>query len=335
MLGRRSKKRIAIVRDPVYKDSPLDELDVLAQAQGVSEALLSLGYEVKILPFFLKIVPFRRTLERVKPTCIFNLVETIEGDGRIIHIAPTLFDHLGVPYTGAKTEAIFFTSHKVLAKKWMNLVNIPTPEWVMRGQGSSGNLPFPAHYIIKPLWEDASVGIDKESVVMASCLEELYSLIAKREQKIGKVCFAGRYIDGREFNISLLANENGVDVLPPAEIRFNFPEGMFKIVDYKAKWDVSSFEYKKTNRSFNFDKSDNALLEKLKEISRQCWDVFGLKGYVRVDFRVDKEGNPWVLEVNANPCINPDSGFVAATAKAGLSYAKAIERIVDDALARP
>jgi D-alanine-D-alanine ligase len=334
MLGRRSKKRVVVLRDPVYTNSPLDELDVLVQAQGVSEALISLGYDVKILPFPLKIVPFRRAIEKLNPVCIFNLVETVEGDGRIIHIAPALFDHMGVPYTGAKTEAIFITSHKVLSKKWMAFSDVPTPEWVMHDQMSQGTIPFPAHFIIKPLWEDASVGIDKESVVMANSLEELRSLLEMRAQKINKVCFAERYIDGREFNLSLLAHKDGVDPLPPAEIRFGFPQGMFKIVDYKAKWDVNSFEYKKTNRSFNFDKSDNALLEKLRDISRSCWKVFDLTGYARVDFRVDKDGNPWVLEVNANPCINPDSGFVAATKKVGLSYAQAIERIVDDALAR-
>jgi D-alanine-D-alanine ligase len=62
--------------------------------------------------------------------------------------------------------------------------------------------------------------------------------------------------------------------------------------------------------------------------------LFRLDGYARVDFRVDESGRPWVLEVNANPCLSPDAGFAAALAEAGLGYEAAVERLIDDALER-
>jgi D-alanine-D-alanine ligase len=72
------------------------------------------------------------------------------------------------------------------------------------------------------------------------------------------------------------------------------------------------------------------LSEKIKEIALKCWHVFGLKGYARVDMRIDKDENPYVIEVNANPCMSPDSGLVAATTEAGLLITEVLQRIIGD-----
>jgi D-alanine-D-alanine ligase len=143
--------------------------------------------------------------------------------------------------------------------------------------------------------------------------------------------FVEEFVDGREFNLSVLAGPDGPQVLPPAEIIFtNFPEGKPKVVGFSAKWKEDSFEYKNTHRTFDFKPSDEQLLAKLMSLAKQCWNVFGLNGYARVDFRVDKNGNPCVLEVNANPCISPDSGFFAACKQAGIPFKDAVKRIVND-----
>jgi D-alanine-D-alanine ligase len=59
-----------------------------------------------------------------------------------------------------------------------------------------------------------------------------------------------------------------------------------------------------------------------------------VNGYARVDFRCDEHGNPWILEVNSNPCVSPNAGFMAAMERAGYSYDEAVERLLDDALSR-
>jgi len=121
-------------------------------------------------------------------------------------------------------------------------------------------------------------------------------------------------------------------MLPPAEMRFiDYPPGKWKVVGYRAKWDESSFESLHTQRSFEFPKSERPLLQNLMDIARRCWHLFGLRGYARVDFRVDERNQPWVLEINANPCLSPDAGFVAAASQSGLSYRQVVERIVQDA----
>ena len=325
-------KSIVILHHPLPIDAAPDEEDVLVQAAAVSEALASLGYHPSILPFELDLSVFGPLLKQLDPVCVFNLVESLDGDGRLIHLVCSILDHLAVPYTGADTEAMFVTSNKVLAKRWMKQAGIPTPEWVIPGTRPECELPFPAKYIAKALWEEASIGLDEGSVRVAGSFPELLGHLQERSCSMKKKCFAERFIEGREFNLSVLGGLGGPEVLPPAEIVFSFPEGRERIVDYRAKWDTDSFEYQATNRTFDFQPEDAMLLDELKKIAAKCWESFGLRGYARVDFRVDEQGKPFVLEINANPCISPDSGFTAAAEKAGIEYTELIGRILADTL---
>ena len=141
------------------------------------------------------------------------------------------------------------------------------------------------------------------------------------------------FIPGREFNISILCNGRNPLVLPPAEMIFrDFPEGKPHIIGYAAKWDESSFEYENTIRTFDFNAEDELLLKNIEKIATDCWREFGLSGYARVDMRVDRNNQPFVLEINANPCISPDSGFYAACKRAGLSFSAAVKKILEGAL---
>lgn len=323
---------IVIAHNPIGEHAPEDERDVLVQAEEVSKALYSLGYQPLCVPFELTGDTFAKHMQEIRPACIFNLVESVDGDARLIHIAPSYFDHLGIPYTGGSAQAMFLTTDKVLSKQFMTLNYIATPAWFVPGHAPAVTLDFPGTYIIKALWEEASVGIDSDSVVRAVDLEDLERLVAQRSEKLGESCFAEHYIEGREFNISLLAGDSGPDVLPAAEIRFDLPEGSRNIVDYRAKWEHDSIEYQGTKRSFDFPTHDSVLIETLASIALQCWECFGLTGYNRVDFRVDANGKPFVLEINANPCISPDSGFVAAARRFGLTYPMIIDRIIHEVI---
>ena len=181
------------------------------------------------------------------------------------------------------------------------------------------------------MWEHASAGLDARSVVATR--DALLELIAERHAT-REGLMVERYVDGREFNISMLAMPSGVRALPAAEIRFHDFEDRPRIVGYRAKWDPTSFEYANTVRSFEFGVHDAALLRRLEALAKQCWRLFDLRGYARVDMRVDEAGHPWVLEINANPCLTPDSGFVAASARAGLDYDTVIAHIVADGVQR-
>ncbi|UCD35961.1 MAG: hypothetical protein JSU90_03775, partial [Nitrospiraceae bacterium] len=136
-----------------------------------------------------------------------------------------------------------------------------------------------------------------------------------------------------EFNVSLMEKPGGtVEVLPVAEIIFHeWPREAPMIVGYKAKWDRKSFEYTHTSRQFE---PGDMRLDVLRSTALQCWKVFKLKGYARVDIRVGEDNRAYVLEANANPCISPDSGFVAALKEAGYSGPDFVKTMIEVAVNR-
>ncbi|MCW8850583.1 MAG: ATP-grasp domain-containing protein, partial [Melioribacteraceae bacterium] len=318
--------KIVIVYNLPIEESRTDDLDVLVQVNAVEKSLLNLGHEVILLGVTLDLKKFSHQILQLKPDLVFNLVESINGIELYLHFVPVILEKLQIPFTGPSAESLYTTTNKVLTKRLLDLYSIPTPKWFTSETILNiKNLEFP--YIIKPIYEDASVGLDDASIVSDN--EKLYEELSKRTEKYGE-CFFEQFIDGREFNISILNTREGVKVLPIAEIRFeDYPEEKVKIVSYDAKWNENSFEYSHTVRGFEFPKSDNTLLADLEKATLNCWNKFNLKGFVRVDFRVDNYNNIYVLEINGNPGIAPDSGFYAASQKYGWDYDKMIEEIIN------
>ena len=322
--------KAVVLHGEVPEGAGRDEQDVLVQARQVSRSLAELGYkpsEIAVSADFTRLID---DLNILQPDFAFNLVESVMGQGRLIHMAPSILDYLKIPYTGARTEAVFVTSHKLLAKKFLQMCGLDTPPWI--SPDDPGANPFmPGAYVIKSAWEHASVGLDEDSIVSAQNEKKLHKIMKTKRDCLGGDCFAEAFIAGREFNLSLLAGPVGPEVLPAAEIRFDdYPPGKHRIVGYRAKWDEESFEYKHTPRTFDFRAEDAPLLEKLADLAVSCWRLFDLKGYARVDVRVDQTGRPWILEINTNPCLSEDAGFYAAAKRAGLKFNRVIERIITD-----
>jgi D-alanine-D-alanine ligase len=109
----------------------------------------------------------------------------------------------------------------------------------------------------------------------------------------------------------------------------DYPDDVPRIVSYKAKWVQDTFQFDNSCRRFPNDLSDR-LMQNIKDAVIACWHTFGLKGYARVDMRTDADENVYVLEVNANPCISPDSGFISAAVHAGYSHEDIISHIIND-----
>jgi D-alanine-D-alanine ligase len=159
---------------------------------------------------------------------------------------------------------------------------------------------------------------------------EAPQVVAERNERWTTEHFAERFIDGREFNVAMLGGAGGVEVLPIAEITFeDWKEGRPRIVDYDAKWAPDSDVYAGTPRRFGLEETAPALAGRLTLLAQASWILFGLSSYARIDFRVDAEGRPYILEVNVNPCLSPDAGFAAAASEGGLAYEDMIGRIVE------
>jgi len=237
--------KVLIFHDRIPEQPRKDELDVLNQVEAVSAALKTLGYDPGVVPFDFDVHRIRRELHRVQPEIIFNLVESVEGQDRLIYLAPALFNALGFAYTGSSAEAIFSTTNKVFAKTLMRSAGISTPDWFTLSSPPGDSEIRGRRMIIKSVWEHASVGLDDASVFSPSSGQEVFNRLAGRKKEL----FAEMYVEGREFNLSVLAAQKGPEVLSPAEIRFvGYEEGKPRMVGYTAKWDEGSFEYENTAR---------------------------------------------------------------------------------------
>ncbi len=323
---------IPILFNQVRIHASKDDLDVIEQIAAVEASLKNLGY----LPHRLMIQPtsdhWIDSLHHLQPPFIFNLVESEFGKGQEYHLIPSVLESHLFKYTGNSAEVLRITTNKVLTKEKLIAIGVPTPPW-MTTQDYVHWSPHPL-YIVKPIYEDASIGIHQDSIVGGESCISLRECIEKRNASTNMEFFAEKYISGREIGISMLGDSGNPVVLPAGEIRFlgYRDQGKFELLDYNAKWDEGSYEFQHSISAFEFDHKDQGLLHQLAELSIRCWKAFGLKGYARLDYRIDENGNPWLLEINANPCISPrESGFIAAAEQAGFSYTEVIRRIIAEA----
>jgi len=315
-------KRAVILHDVHAALGPPDQSDTLVEAQAIASVLRELDFEPETLATGLDLASLERTLDELAPAVVVNLVESLEGRGRLVHLVPALLESLGLPFTGCSASALTLSSDKPLAKRLLAAAGVRTPATFAPGARSG-------RWIVKSVWEHASLGLDDGAIVAAASAAQT---IERRRAEHGGDWFAEEFVPGRELNVALLAERSGPRALPVAEIRFDtFPADKPRIVGYAAKWDTDSFEYRNTPRSFDVEPE---LAASLRRVALDCWALFRLDGYARVDFRVDERGTPWVLEVNANPCLSPDAGFAAALAEAGIGYEAALATLIDDALER-
>lgn len=316
------RPKVAIVYDANAEVGRPDSSDTLVEARAIAEALGTLGFDAVPLTVGLDLAAFERKLRELAPQAVFNVVESLDGRGQLVHVVPALLESLGLPFTGCSSVALATTCDKLAAKAMLAAAEIATPP-TFGAAGGAGP------WIVKAVSEHASLGLDDSSVATG---ERVAEVLAARRAEFGGRWFAERFVAGRELNVGIIAAPNGPRALPVAEIRFEgFPLGKPAIVGYAAKWDDASFEARNTVRSFAVEPELAARAERL---ALACWQLFALDGYARVDFRVDASGMLYVLEVNANPCLSPDAGFAAALEQAGIGYVGAIGWLLADAARR-
>jgi len=320
--------RVVILHSDVSPDAPPDDQDTLVQAAAIEKALLTLGHDASRAVFVPDASAFEALIARDDPDIVFNLVETVWGSGLHAPLAAAMMSQMSVPFTGAHAAPIAACADKVLSKRILRGAKLPTPAWSepphWKGIGKG-------RWIVKSVTEDASLGLDDGAVV------EGREAIAARAQSCaarhGGRWFAERFIEGREFNVALVERDGAPQVLPIGEMVFeDWDDERPRIVGYAAKWDEAAPEYHDTTRVFGWHEQEPDLRKRLEKLALDCWALFGLDGYARVDFRVDSENRPFILEVNPNPCLEPDAGFAAAWAQADVPYDELIDTILRAAL---
>jgi D-alanine-D-alanine ligase len=321
--------RVLVLHSDIPANAPPDEQDTLIQAEAIAQALVSLGHEMVKASFTPHLHELNALVRETHADLLFNVVEAVEGSGYRAAQAIALFDRLGIPYTGNRSEPVVTTCDKPLAKRKLADAGLPTPAWSVPPDWA--NLSDTETYIVKSAREDASVGLDDNAVLKGR--DAIRARAERCAQRHGGDWFAEAFVDGREFNVAVLEENVFPCVLPMAEMRFEaWPEEKPKIVGYTAKWDDASLDATHTVRDFSWAAREPELAKRLRALSEQAWALFDLRGYARVDFRVDANGNPTILELNPNPCIEPGAGFAAAAREAGYVYPDLIARIVAAAL---
>ncbi len=311
----------------------LSEIGVVEEMDDIKAALNALGYRTTTFNVDGDVTRLIRYLREDKPDLIFNLVECVENDSIQEMNVAGIYELLKIPYTGAPPLTLGIALNKPLVKQILTFHGIRTPRFQVFSPAEKVTLNPDLSYplIVKPSHEDASVGIDDGSIVYS--LNDLRKRVRFIFQEYEQAALVEQYIDGRELNVAVIGNRQPV-VFPISEIDFSgLTDDMHRIVSYEAKWvhGTVAFEGTKGICPAQLTPTQEA---KIKGIALRCYRLIGCRDYARVDFRLTKEGVPYVLEVNPNPDISDDAGFARSARAYGFSFHEIVGHLVELALER-
>ncbi len=306
---------------PATPGSPSAESDagVMAEVVVVAAALDRLGVPHRTVAIA-TLGDLTAHLQTSQEKTVFNLVENLLPQTADAALVPSVCHAFGKAVTGNDTACQTLCLDKWRTKAVLATAGLPVPAGVLVAPGShppARGLPRGA-LIVKPLFADASEGIDARSVVKRAG-PGLARAVARVHRQFGHPALIEQFFGTRELNVSVLERDGQPVVLPAAEIEFRgFGTRLPHIVDYKAKWQADSFEFQNTVRMIPAPLTSRKARQ-VADMARTAWKVAGCRGYARVDFRMTAAGELAILEINPNPDISPDAGFAAALKAAGIS----------------
>jgi D-alanine-D-alanine ligase len=310
-------------KDPRSYDKVVDQVVAALQAGGHEASVLGVHRDLHALI---------DGLTKPKPELVFNLFENF-GKVRMGAVGVVgLLDLLRVPYVGGGPGEFFIQQDKAITKKLLAFDKIRYPDFIVFTKdsdfGSVDHLRMPL--FVKPLSMDASIGIEASSVVHNT--KDLMKRVTAIHEKVKDAALVEEFIDGRELYVGILGNQKP-RALSPIEIDFSgLPEGKPHILSGKAKWDEDSLEYKGT-RSVIAD-IDVELRTRLQEVALAAYRALHVHDYGRVDMRVTKDGEVFVIEVNASCYLEAASEFAKAAEADGIDHVTLVNKIVECAVER-
>jgi len=305
------------------------------ESSAIREACRALGWTPVDIEAAIDPLATLVGLREARPDVVFQLAESIGGEARFEAAAAWLLEWARVPYTGSGPVALTLALLKPRARAVLQAAGVATQiGYVLDDADDPLPTLFTARggdepWIVKPAREDASHGIALASVVRGErdLRERAAYVIATYRQP----ALIEEFIDGREFNVSLLADGAETRVLPLAEIDFSgFPAGAPRLVTFAAKWDPESREYQ-GSPPVAVDDLSLEVARAVHTTASAAYRALGLAGYGRIDLRLHAERGPLVIDVNPNPDISPEAGLARAAARGGIDYEQLIARIIRDA----
>jgi D-alanine-D-alanine ligase len=317
--------KVAILFDgaSAYATKP-DQL-ILGTVTAIEQSLASEGNEVGHIPVYHD-GKWIEKLRRGKFDLAFNMCEGIDGIASLESAVISVLELFKIPFTGATSYTAAVCLRKHVVNGLLEKSGLPIPRFAVVRRGEPlVSVGYPA--IVKPAAEDASLGVEQKSVVRnARQLAERTSAMLELWDEL----LVQRFVDGREVNVGIL----GDTVLPIAEIDFrHMPAGRWRIVTYQSKWATGSVDDLGAEPRCPA-KLPAKVAAEVRRVALRAWNLVGGCGYGRVDMRIDANGQPWILEVNANPDIAPDAGLARMARVAGTEYGPLIRNICELALTR-
>ncbi|BCM17660.1 ATP-grasp domain-containing protein [Mesorhizobium sp. J8] len=303
---------------------PLPEWDrdgvVAALQENVVAALQEGGHEVLLCEGDKGMLA---TLERFMPPdsqarpsgFVFNIACGIQGESRFSHV-PAMLEMAGLPYIGASPLGHELANDKVVTKILIRDSGVPTPNFrvMHRGYENIGDLRFPV--VAKPVREGDSLGLQ-----LIHEPAELKRAVEVIVEEYAQAALVEEYIEGREISVPLLGNGEP-DVLPLVEQ--NFGDRAMRLMTWEAKYMAAAAVAKICPAEI-----ESRLARVLRDISIATFRACQCRDYARVDLRIDRSGQPFVLEINANPFLAKGFSYWVAANAAGHSYSSLINRILD------
>ena len=310
-----------------------EEDPVLGQ---IEDALRAGGHEPRRVMVDNEVEPVVSALTKDRPELVINLAESFAGKSALESNIAALLNLLDLRYTGSSPAGLLVAGDKTLSKKVLRFHGIKTPEFatVYRGMVDwAGDVQFPL--IVKPPQEDASLGITQKSIVHD--VRELLEKIAEIQGEYQSPALAEQFVDGREYYVGVLGNQNA-KALPVIELDFSkFPTDRPRIASWEAKWgdegDAKGAEYEGTESVFPEDLPDE-LRDRMQKVAVEAFHALRLRDYARIDMRVTDAGEIYIIEVNPNCYLEAKSEFARSAERDGMPYNALIGQIVDLAAAR-
>jgi D-alanine-D-alanine ligase len=310
---------------------------VAEEMDALVAGLRANGFEVAIENVHDDLERLLGAIRTHRPDVVFNLVEFFQDESIQETYIAGLYELLGVHYTGNRPLALATCQNKYRTKILLEAEGLPTPDYLLIKQ-----LPVPRDHplvfplIVKPALEDASGGIEPESV----CIDQ-----ETLEDRVGWVltefdmpALVEEYIEGREIHVAVLGNDPPI-CLPLFEMEFedaiDIERGWQpRIISFRAKWDPRSEEFYTMDSVCPAQGLDPEVEDDIRRIALRAYEAMGCRDYARVDLRVDDDGDIWILEVNPNPDLIEGAGFVQCAEASGRSYAQVLGEITRMALER-
>jgi D-alanine-D-alanine ligase len=322
-----------------------DPEQVVPDVGTVQEEMSQLVGALREARFEVEVVNVEDNLERLigalrlyRPDAVFNLVEYFLDDQIFEAYVASLYELMGVPYTGSRPITLATCQNKYRTKLLLEAAGLPTANFFLASSvpvAANHGLTFPL--IVKPAAEDASGGIERASVVHdGAALEARVRYVLK---EFGMPALVEEYIEGREIHAAVLGN-HPPEVLPLFEMEFDdsefnpAKEWRPQIISFRAKWDPHSTEFYSMDAVVPPRNLDPEVERRIREVSIGAFKAVRARDYARVDLRLDDRGQPFILEVNPNPDLTDGAAYMMCAAAGGRTFSQTLGAIADLAIAR-